>query len=875
MKDSAVDKGNSNMRTRETNVAGPEPLNRFLRMAVMAGVESAVQIHIDRGDDLDARDGSGMTPLMLAAARNRASICKLLLDAGASNALLDPSGRTAHAIALAASAHEAAAILGIAQELRSPHQPDPDLDPLPIVRRSNFLDPIQMTPEEGKGPPPTKTLGSPLDSANITAAVSTMIDSDELSEFDLSEWEAEEESLPPEVDISVVKAADAIQLAISNHEPIDSSAEWDDIDAYLPEQALPLARVDDEETRTQIRTLLLRAIREGSVPGLDVADLAISADRLCNPEAERLLIRILNDLGAEVDERFEYATAFESFKVFVRPDETSSEEKIIDEALAAMDSAISPRNEPLRLYQREFQRLRLISANEEVELGKAMEGALAAALDALAAWPQGVQWTLTAGLKVKNGLRPLTWMSLGGVSDIEPSFADDVDASPALFDLEEGVPEDNDESPIEISPQLYEATFAEALDRLSILPISTNGHGPSWHAARDALAALRLTRDFLLVLADNDAAKTSEAGIRYARTMHSYKRARDAMMSANLRLVFHIAQKHQYCGEPLDDLTQEGNLGLLKAVERYDWRRGFKFSTYASWWIRQHIGRYIADKGRTIRVPVHVYAKLQRLQREMLTFDSIFGREPNPEEIAASMEMPAHKVAALYHIAPAPLPIHEVSVDDLIAVETSENLALQSPENRVYATELRRSIDDFLATLTRKEEQIIRMRYGIGTPDALTLEEVGQRYEVTRERVRQIETKALQKLSRPNRRDAFARTALGITKVSERSKAVVEGNSIPDAESTDQSEELGLRPPEVDFKSTPGNPNTRAGHSSRLGQLLARAAQLGVAIDDERDGQSGKIWVNLVGTSDKPKRLLARQLLKFGFKSWPGKGYWI
>ncbi|WP_217469110.1 sigma-70 family RNA polymerase sigma factor [Burkholderia lata] len=809
----------------------------------MTGVESAVQIHIDRGDDLNARDGDGMTPLMLSAARNKAEICKLLLDAGADRTLLAPSGQTAHAIALTAGAHEAATVLEIARVIHD-QGPRSTISELPYAAEGAI--PKSARPDidvlDSAVVPPVGIVGT---SCSETYGVSTELE-EEVSEFDLSGWEAEEESTPPQANLSIVGAISVIQIAISDHEPIDSSAEWDDIDAQLPLLALPVARTEDAEAYGKLRLLLLRAIREGSVPSADIEDLTVAADHAVRPEAERLLNMVINDLGAESDERFEYTNANESFKVFIKPEETSSEEETLDEALAAIDIASSPRSEPLRIYQREFQRLQLISAQEELELGQAMERALDAALDALAAWPSGIEQILTTGAEVIAGLRQLNSMSSGSVgSDNEQGLSDDSSTTSALIEDEENTFDENDESSAEPRPPMCDPAFANALDRLRAVTIDSAHQGHIWSETRNALAALRLNREFLLNLADSRVVTAIESGIQYGQAMTAYRQARDQMMAANLRLVFHLAQKYQYSGEPLDDLVQEGNIGLLKAIERYDWRRGFKLSTYATWWIRQQIGRHIADKCRTIRIPVHVFEKLQRLQRETIVFESTFGYPPDLGEIASRMEMSPRKIVALQRLTLETLSIDETSIDELIAIEAASDFAVSSPEDIVSKIQLRRAIDNLLATLAPKEAEILRLRFGIGVPDSLTLEEIGQRYSVTRERVRQIESKALRGLRHPNRGGKFAHTVLGIPPTTEKSKEVTESSNGVGTEAV-----------------------------ANLDGLLARAVELGITVDDDSEGPSGKIWVNVIDTTDESERRLIEGLIDFGFQLSPGKGYW-
>jgi RNA polymerase primary sigma factor len=208
-------------------------------------------------------------------------------------------------------------------------------------------------------------------------------------------------------------------------------------------------------------------------------------------------------------------------------------------------------------------------------------------------------------------------------------------------------------------------------------------------------------------------------------------------------------------------LAQEGNIGLLKAVDRYDWRRGFRFSTFATWWIRQQIGRHVADKARTIRVPVHVFEKLHRAERVAQSFETAIGRNPTLDELAERMEMPRNALSALLRIAPEPSGIDERTIDCMIAIDARETLLPPDPADVVDAAALRSAVEALLSSLPNKDEKIIRFRFGIGVDEELTLEEIGQRYAVTRERIRQIEAKAIRKLKHPSRSEAFARLAFG------------------------------------------------------------------------------------------------------------------
>ena len=292
-------------------------------------------------------------------------------------------------------------------------------------------------------------------------------------------------------------------------------------------------------------------------------------------------------------------------------------------------------------------------------------------------------------------------------------------------------------------------------DWIKSLARSRRGYAKSIALVRDEIVRIQ---DRLASSFDNGLLKVSEIkeiNRRVSIGEAKARRAKKEMVEANLRLVISIAKKYTNRGLLFLDLIQEGNIGLMKAVDKFEYRRGYKFSTYATWWIRQAITRSIADQARTIRIPVHMIEtinKLNRISRQILQEK---GREPTPEELAEKMEMPEEKVRKVLKIAKEPISM-ETPIgddDDSHLGDFIEDINTQAPVDSASFEGLRRATKDALEGLTPREAKVLRMRFGIDMNTDHTLEEVGKQFDVTRERIRQIEAKALRKLRHPSRSD--------------------------------------------------------------------------------------------------------------------------
>jgi RNA polymerase primary sigma factor len=432
------------------------------------------------------------------------------------------------------------------------------------------------------------------------------------------------------------------------------------------------------------------------------------------------------------------------------------------------------REDPVRAYLHDIGKIRLLSAAQEVDIGRRIEVGQTQLWRALAGIPLVVRALGEAGDRLRQGAIPpddVLVLAEGGEIDDEKlklilrSFARLRRLEAEIARLQKALGDRRLSAPTRRSYARWIAANREALQTIVVgLPLKPAMIGIL--VARSRQVAERLQhrseearRGRTAVLAREIRELRREAGLplRELRTLldhveeseASVRQAKRELTEANLRLVISVAKR--YLGHDLSllDLIQEGNLGLMKAVDRFQYRRGFKFSTYATWWIRQAVTRAIADHGRTIRIPVHMMEALHRVSRVSRQMTGTLGRQPTPEEIARQAGVPVQKVRLVLEASRKPMSLATPVGEDMQLGELIEDTQVGSPTEALLTGDLSTQVARALATLSPKEQEIIRLRFGIGGDAPRTLEEVGQRYGLTRERIRQIEGKALRQLRRP------------------------------------------------------------------------------------------------------------------------------
>jgi RNA polymerase primary sigma factor len=704
-------------------------LNPLFKLAVLSGARLAVQFHIKRGVDINAKDGDGRTPLHLAASRGDAETCRLLLEAGANPTLVDKNGNDTLAVALA----------------------NRQLQSWEVIRA--FL-PIC---EQNRGSARERLF-------DITLAVEA--DDDNL---DTLAWKEELESAIPVADKSCIDQAQLLQRGIAQRVPIDTAEDWSDVEISLPETTTQRFWGNlGENARNRFHRFFRESLRRGIVSRGQIDLLIPDVDQDQDEELASRLLLVMGDLGIHVEQTDLMVEAIATFDLGADEDEYYAPLLSADEAIAFFEDLNSSTCEPVNAYYKDIGPLRLLSRDEEISLRQTMEGGLADATEAICQCESAVKEVLRVADLVVRGETPAEFMvdadadiAAGGLGpdEEEANNGDFADIEPEVDDAD-----NNATSKAPAGFQTHVAVIRDLYPRV----FTKNGYRrPNLVATLvDEVKSLRLSWRFAEHLCEvvgldtsQDAARHRiESGLRMANL------AREEFTQANLRLVISIARRYTTSGLSLSDLIQEGNIGLLKAVGRFDYRRGFKFSTYATWWIRQAITRAIANQERTIRIPVHSLDAINKLRTAERHLYQELQREPSPEDLAERLHVPVKKVRILLSAAEETIPLEASTcsvVEGACLAGASIDQSVLGPLDELLKKDLQKKILEVLKTMTPREEQIVKLRFGLGGVGEQTLEEIGQRFRLTRERIRQIEAKAFLKLKHPSR--ALRLLALGLT----------------------------------------------------------------------------------------------------------------
>lgn len=643
-----------------------------------------------------------MTLLGLAASKGHLQVLKLLLEAGADPAIRDLKGR----------------------------------DPLEIARANGFCDIVELLSAHFSMPASDAEVQSDIPEGLILTAG-----------FD--DWEADSGPNEPVADPEYLARATLLETKIAEFEYFNPDEDWSDVDADLPEYQLfaGIRKAEFHSLRSELVSFFSAAIVSGTVLYDQILALGNEAAEL-DDEAIECAVRVLDELGINVVEGIDPEVVNCNSSGL-----TEEEAENAENATAYFGDLWSPSFDSYSAFMRDMSRTKLLSADDEIRLAEAIEANWLSIKKEVFGNPHALAFLIDILDRITKGALSVDHLLS---SQTDSSAEEDPADSEEVSDISESVGWDTNNEATDKASHVDEWHRTLHLIRETSLKVQTiNWNGLSEVAQTEVLAQVgefRFSMGFLqALLADlrtgpDNARQSCATAIQ--NKICEIESIRNRFAQANLRLVNVIARRHSHRGLDLLDLIQEGCLGLLKAVDRFDHRRGFKFSTYGTWWIKQAITRAIADKARTIRVPVHMVESINKVLSVSRRLEDAGAEEISIDRIAEQLDIPVRKVKKALSFADQTSPLADLS--DAIHESLIDKSAADAWQ-AVHADESSTKIAKVLTTLKPRERDIIIKRFGLEGTDEETLEEIGQAMRLTRERVRQIEAKALRKLRHPVR----------------------------------------------------------------------------------------------------------------------------
>lgn len=715
-----------------------KPLSPLLKATIKAGALDAVKLQIERGAQLNAVDSAGLSALMLAAILKQPDIFQYLIETGASLELIDSKGMSAIDYAEASGVEKIKEIIREVQNKTTNATSEQNLSGEAIsdqiINQSteskigqeivSFKTTI-IEFEDSKEIEKEQNLIQDVDShlVDFNFELDEDLSSDPDWASDTSDhWCGDEEIEVPENDLACLVEAETIYNKIVNHQILDiDTIDWSDIEIDLPVSQQRIINIKDEFSH--LYYLLIQSTIKGMVSYSQVLQ-AIKND-IGETDIDTVLPVILNlfgDLGVLIED-------FKPFEANYEDDDINPSDSLIEDSLINLNYELEGDLFSLNIYFSQIQKFELIERDEEERIGLQMNITLLALAKNIANlpahyWSKVVDIFENSSNKEENKL----FVEESEV-DEEISVSDEI--------------ENNEISEIDNGNSLETKENNETLNFGDIVIQLRNNH-KSYESNQYIPRPKIKDLDKLLKIVEEDFIDIDAKEIIHPIT--KYKKAREKLIKANFRLVNYFAKKYALSGVPLEDLIQEGNIGLLTAVDRYDYQLGYKFSTYATWWIKQSITRAIANTNRLIRLPVHMY--------ELVSSIEIARQSLEDEGLPVTISSLAHKAeCSELNVRKAISADHAVVFFDDILDEENEYLKeneiispFSGPEDVILAADLRRAIYKQLAELDERPAKILELRFGLKDDNDLTLEEVGSQFNVTRERIRQIEAKALKKL---------------------------------------------------------------------------------------------------------------------------------